>query len=239
VDVTAVSSWYRWRLTRRSDYSGVLLGERTNAAGCLRMFAVTCDATQMASYSAYVDSVYPAILNQPAELTAQIHEIRASSVGDGPLTWTLGAYREVRDDSIDSQVRHVDPLSGALTEPPALIGRRSIENHLSQSAVFGEVSYAIAPETELTFGARRFDYVKRDRGAVQIANVISGTWADYAIDTRTQERGWSLKALASRSSPRGCSATPRSRRASVPAASMSCPACRGPRGLSLGSPEQL
>jgi outer membrane receptor protein involved in Fe transport len=200
VDLTAVSSWYRWRLTRRSDYSGVLLGERTNTAGCLRMFTEVqaCDATQMASYTAYVDSVYPAILNQPAELTAQIHEIRASSAGDGPLTWTLGAYREVRGDSIDSQVRHVDPLTGALTEPPVLIGRRDIENHLSQSAVFGEISYAVAPETQLTLGARRFDYVKRDRGAVQIANVVSGTWADYAIDARNQEQGWSLKALASR-----------------------------------------
>jgi outer membrane receptor protein involved in Fe transport len=200
VDLTAVSSWYRWRLTRRSDYSGVLLGERTNAAGCLRMFtqALACDATQMASYTAYVDSVYPAILNQPAELTAQIHEIRASSVGEGPLTWTLGAYREVRGDSIDSQVRHVDPDTGALTEPPVLIGRRDIENHLSQSAVFGEISYVVAPQTQLTLGARRFDYVKRDRGAVQIANVVSGTWADYAIDARNQEEGWSLKALASR-----------------------------------------
>jgi len=200
VDLTAVSSWYRWRLTRRSDYSGVLLGERTNAAGCMRMFtlAQACNGAQMASYSAYVDSVYPAILNQPAELTAQIHEIRASSVGEGPLSWTLGAYREVRGDSIDSQVRHVDPLTGALVEPPVLIGRRDIENHLSQSAVFGEISYAVAPRTQLTLGARRFDYVKRDRGEVQIANVISGTWADYAIDTRTQEQGWSLKALASR-----------------------------------------
>ena len=198
VDLTAVSSWYRWRLTRRSDYSGVLLGERTNTAGCMRMFAMTCDATQMASYSAYVDSVYPAILNQPAELTAEIHEIRAASIGEGPLTWTLGAYREVRGDSIDSQVRHVDLATGALTEPPVLIGRRDIENHLSQSAVFGEISYLVAPETELTLGARRFDYVKRDRGAVQIANVVSGTWADYAIDARTEEQGWSLKALASR-----------------------------------------
>ncbi|MET3666108.1 TonB-dependent receptor [Caulobacter sp. 1776] len=200
VDLTAVSSWYRWRLTRRSDYSGVLLGERTNAAGCLRMFtlAQACDAAQMASYSAYVDSVYPAILNQPAELTAEIHEIRASSVGEGPLTWTLGAYREVRWDSIDSQVRHVDPKTGTLVEPPVLIGRRDIENHLSQSAAFGEVSYVVAPRTRLVLGARRFDYVKRDRGAVQVANVVSGTWADYAIDTRTQERGWSLKALASR-----------------------------------------
>ena len=200
VDLTAVSSWYRWRLTRRSDYSGVLLGERTNAAGCMRMFSLSqaCGETQMSSYSAYVDSVYPAILNQPAELTAEIHELRASSVGEGPLKWTLGAYSEVRGDYIDSQVRHVDPKTGALTEPPVLIGRRDIENHLSQSAVFGELSYAVAPETELTLGARRFDYVKRDRGAVQIANVVSCTWADYAIDARTEERGWSLKALASR-----------------------------------------
>ena len=199
VDITAVSSWYRWRLMRRSDYSGVLVGERTNAAGCMRMFSISqaCDGAQMASYSAYVDSVYPAILNQPAELTAEIHELRASSVGEGPLKWTLGAYREVRGDDIDSQVRHVDPTTGAATEPPVLIGRRDIENHLSQSAVFGELSYAMTPATELTVGARRFDYVKRDRGAVQVANVVSGTWADYGIDARTEERGWSLKALAS------------------------------------------
>lgn len=199
VDITAVSSWYRWSLVRRSDYSGVLIGERTNAAGCMRMFSIAaaCSGAQMANYSAYVDSVYPAILNQPAELTARIHEIRAASVGAGPLSWTLGAYSEVREDTIDSQVRHVDPVTGALTEPPVLIGRRDIENHLSQSAVFGELSYAATTSTELTLGARRFDYVKRDRGGVQIANVISGTWMDYAIDARNHENGWSLKGLAS------------------------------------------
>lgn len=204
-DLTAVSSWYRWRLTRRSDYSGVLLGERTNAAGCVRLFGLagSCDATQLAGYTAYVDSVYPAILNQPAELTATIHEVRASSNADGPLSWTLGAYREARDDVIDSQVRHVDPATGALAEPPVLIGRRDIENHLSQSAVFGEATYAIAPATDLTLGARWFDYLKRDRGGVQAPNVISGTWADYAIDARSHERGWSLKALASRQFARG------------------------------------
>ncbi|MDR6624973.1 TonB-dependent receptor [Caulobacter segnis] len=200
VDITAVSSWYRWKLVRRSDYSGVLLGERTSAAGCRRMFSIAaaCSGAQMAGYSAYVDSVYPAILNQPADLTARIHEIRAASIGSGPLRWSLGAYSEVREDYIDSQVRHVDPATGGPVEPTVLIGRRDIENHLSQHAVFGEASYAVAPGAELTIGARRFDYVKRDRGAVQIPNVISGTWMDYAIDARARERGWSLKALASR-----------------------------------------
>lgn len=199
VDVTAASSWYRWKLTRRSDYSGVLIGERTNPASCMRYFSLssTCSGSQLQSYSAYVDSVYPAILNQPAELTASIHELRASSVRDAPLSWTVGLYSEVRDDHIDSQVPHVDPLTGALPASPVLIGRRDIDNHLRQSAAFGELSYDPRPDTRLTVGARRFDYVKRDRGQVQIPNAVSGTWAGYSIDARTPERGWSLKALAS------------------------------------------
>jgi len=199
IEVTAASSWYRWRLTRRSDYSGVLLGERASAAACMRYFATsaTCDDGQMQRYGAYVDSVYPAILNQPADLEAQIHEIRAASAGQGRLNWTLGAYSEVRRDHIDSQVRHVDPATGDLVEPAVMIGRRDIDNRLRQSALFGEASYLVQSGTQLTLGARRFDYVKRDSGRVQVPNVVSGTWAGYAIDVRNQERGWSLKALAS------------------------------------------
>lgn len=199
IEVTAASSWYRWRLTRRSDYSGVLLNERSNTSACTRYFALAgaCDDDQMQRYGAYVDSVYPAILNQPADLKASVHEVRASSVGEGPVSWTLGAYHEVRRDHIDSQVRHVDATTGDLIEPGVFIGQRDIGNRLRQTAVFGEVSYLVTPATQLTFGARRFDYVKRDRGRVQIANAVSGTWAGYAIDARSKEGGWSLKALAS------------------------------------------
>ncbi|MDI1364433.1 MAG: TonB-dependent receptor, partial [bacterium] len=200
VDVTATSSWYRWRLTRRSDYSGVLIGERANPASCMRYFSISapCDSRQLQGYSTYVDSVYPAILNQPADLKASTQEVRASSVRDTPINWTVGLYSEVRDDHIDSQVPHVDALTGALPANPVLIGRRDIDNHLRQSAIFGELSYDPRPDTRLTLGARRFDYVKRDRGAVQIPNAVSGTWTGYSIDARTPESGWSLKALASR-----------------------------------------
>jgi len=199
VDVTATTSWYRWTLTRRSDYSGVLLGERDNPAGCARYYALAgaCDSGQQQAYTRYVDSLYPAILRQPAKLTAAIQEIRASSAGQGPFGWTVGAYHEIRDDLIDSQVPHVDPLTGAVQQPVVLIGRRSIDNHVRQGAVFGEASYDPAPRTRLTVGARWFDYAKRDQGEVQIPNVVSGTWADYRIDVRTREQGWSLKALAS------------------------------------------
>ncbi|WP_236632229.1 TonB-dependent receptor [Caulobacter sp. BP25] len=198
-EVTAAASWYRWRLTRRSDYSGVLLGERESATGCMRYFSIAsaCDVAQVQGYGAYVDSVYPAILNQPATLTARIQEVRAASTGEGAFSWTVGVYNEVRLDHIDSQVRHVDPATGALVEPAVMIGRRSIDNRLRQSAVFGEASYAVGSATRLTFGGRRFDYDKRDSGQVQVPNVVSGTWAGYAIDQRTEERGWSLKALVS------------------------------------------
>lgn len=199
VDVIATASWYRWRLTRRSDYSGVILASRTSASGCARYYELSgaCDASQMEGYGGYVDSLYPAILNQPAKLTSAIQEIRASSVRDGPVSWTVGVYNEIRDDHIDSQVPHVDPLTGAVAEPVLLIGRRSIDNHLSQGAVFGEVTYALAPTTRFTLGARRFDYVKRDRGEVQIPNIVSGTTANYDINVRTPEAGWSFKAVAS------------------------------------------
>lgn len=198
VELTATSSWYRWKLIRRSDYSGVLLGERDNPAGCARYYALggVCDSGQMQGYTAYVDSLYPAILRQPANLTSSIQEVRAASAGEGPISWTVGAYHEVRDDLIDSQVPHVDPLTGAVGDPAILIGRRSIDNHIRQEAAFGEVSYDPAPQTRLTLGARWFEYAKRDRGEVQIPNVVSGTWADYRIDARTREQGWSLKALA-------------------------------------------
>ncbi|MDB5455664.1 MAG: TonB-dependent receptor [Caulobacter sp.] len=196
--VTASSSWYRWRLTRRSDYSGVLIGERGNAAACGRYFNLgdgACDGGQMAGYTRYVDGLYPAILNQPATVTSWINEVRAASSGDGPFAWTLGLYDERRDDRIDSQVLHVDPASGVPTEPATIIGRRSIENQLRQTAVFGEAVYAPRPGTHLTLGARWFDYRKRDRGEVQIPNVVSGTYLGYQIDATTPEDGWSFKLL--------------------------------------------
>jgi outer membrane receptor protein involved in Fe transport len=49
----------------------------------------------------------------------------------------------------------------------------------------------------LTAGARSYRYHKRDRGEVQVANVVSGTSLDYVPDKATQESGWGLKFLAS------------------------------------------
>jgi iron complex outermembrane recepter protein len=198
--VTATSSWYEWRLTRRNDYSGVLLGQRTSPQGCSRYFSLgdgACDQGQLDRYTAYVDGVYPAVLNQPATLSAWINEVRAASNSAGPLTWTLGLYSERRRDHVDSQVLQADPATGAAYDPLRFIGARSIDNELDQVAAFGEGSWETRSGAILTAGARHYSYSKNDRGAVQIANVISGTSLGYAIDATTHESGWGLKVQAS------------------------------------------
>ena len=200
VSVTATSSYYRWDLTRRSDYSGILRGEMLRPTGCERymnLTGVACTADQKAAYVAYVGTVYPALLNQPIALSSWINEVRANSEGGGRFDWTVGLYNEERRDRIDSQVVHADPATGRPVAATDFIGRRDINNFLSQSAVFGEASYHPAPGATLTLGARQFNYRKRDRGSVQVPNVISGTMADYDIDVSKEEEGWSLKALAS------------------------------------------
>ncbi|MDB5468047.1 MAG: TonB-dependent receptor [Phenylobacterium sp.] len=198
--LTATSSWYRWRLIRRNDYSGVLRGQRNNPQGCSRYFGLdagACGPVQLAGYTAYVDGLYPAGLVQPVSLTSWINEVRAASNGPGPLDWTLGAYTERRRDAVDSEVVQADPLTGMAYAPVRLIGQRSIENEFDQTAVFGEASWEVRPGTVLTAGGRRYRYHKRDRGEVQVANVVSGTWLDYQADDATHESGWDLKVLAS------------------------------------------
>ncbi|MDR3506383.1 MAG: TonB-dependent receptor [Caulobacteraceae bacterium] len=198
--VTATSSWYQWRMTRRWDYSNVLDGAKNSATGCARYFSfgdgVACNADQLSTYNGYVAGLYPATLNQPGHVRAWINEVRAASPDKGPWRWTVGAYSEQRGDGIDSQVLQVNPATGLSYDPARFIGRRSIDNDLRQAALFGETSYAPRVGTDITLGARWFDYRKRDQGLVQIPNVISGTSADFHTDAATREQGWSFKLLA-------------------------------------------
>jgi len=198
--VTAVSSLFRWDLTRRTDYANTLLSERTSAAGCNRYYGLgggVCGAGQMAGYAAFVDSLFPALISQPVDLTSWIDEIRIASRDDVALRWTVGAFRENRRDYIDSQVIQADPATGSAYEPTRFIGRRDVRNELTQTALFGEASYDAGPGTTVTAGARWFHYSRHDSGGVSIPNVVSGTSMDYALVASTSDEGWSFKYLAS------------------------------------------
>ncbi|MGH1559117.1 hypothetical protein ACRAWD_18420 [Caulobacter segnis] len=194
MDPTAVSSWYPLaidapvRLQRRA-------GGRADQYGRLHADVLAEPSLQrdpvVELRSDYVDSVYPAILNQPAKLTAKIHELRASSVSR-PLSGRLGTlYREVRGDYYrqpSASRRSGDRPRDRTARPDRPARHRKPPD---PERGLRRLSYAVAPDTELTLGARRFDYVKRDRGAVQVANVVSGTWADLCH--RRPDRGARLE----------------------------------------------
>ncbi|WP_374471014.1 TonB-dependent receptor domain-containing protein [Phenylobacterium sp.] len=198
IEVTANAAVYDWRTTRQSDYTGVLLAERTSGTACARYFAgAACGADMLAAYSAYVDDRAPGMLNQPDSMQAQVQELRLQSAGSGFTAWTVGVFREAREDTIDSQVLVADAATGRPRPDLGYTGRRLVANALRQRAIYGEATIGADRATSLTIGARRFDYERRTVGQVLVANVISNT-TNANFETEADEDGWSLKVLASR-----------------------------------------
>lgn len=190
---------YDWKSTRQIDYTGTLQSERQSLDGCKRYLqlaaSATCTPAQLGSYSAYVDSRAPGLLYQPIDLHADVQEVRLQSDTPGFIAWTAGVFREVRSDSIDSQVVVADPATG-LPRHGDFTGRRIVNSRLTQRAVYGELTLGADRDSTLVLGARRFAYDKRTDGQALIVNVISNT-TEANFRNAADESGWSLKFLAS------------------------------------------
>jgi iron complex outermembrane receptor protein len=200
VRVTATAAAYRWDSTRRIEYTGVLLAERSSPEGCQRYLALplggVCSSPQLDAYAAYVDSRAPGLLNQPIDLTAHVGELRLQSDTPGFFAWTAGLFSELRDDTIDSQVVVGDSGTGQPRPDVGFTGRRIVDSRLRQRAVYGEITLGADRDSSLTLGARRFEYDKRTEGRALIVNVISNT-SEANFLTTTEEAGWSLRFVAS------------------------------------------
>jgi outer membrane receptor protein involved in Fe transport len=190
---------YAWQSTRYIDYTGTLHSERLSPEGCQRYLRIAapavCTPSQLELYSAYVDGRAPGLLYQPIDLNADVQEVRLQSDAPGFLAWTAGLFREVRSDTIDSQVIVGDPATG-LPRHGDFTGRRIVDSRLTQRAVFGEVTLGADRDTSFVLGARRFHYDKRTQGEALVVNVISNT-TEANFRSTTGESGWSLKLLAS------------------------------------------
>jgi outer membrane receptor protein involved in Fe transport len=82
-------------------------------------------------------------------------ELRLSSSGHGALQWVLGAFYNSFKDTLA-----YDEESGQLV---AYDGSRNVftdnePDHLKQSALFGEATYALLPSVKVTLGLRYFHY---------------------------------------------------------------------------------
>ncbi len=99
-------------------------------------------------------------------------EFRLSSSGDGPLSWTVGAwYRDAESRQVQSTPASPNPVTGVLdsiSTAPA---------DAKSWAVFGDVSYAFSPEWEASVGVRYYDD-KRTRDGSSVTFFVPSTFHD-------------------------------------------------------------
>jgi iron complex outermembrane recepter protein len=194
------SAHYSWDLIRRFNYTDTLLAQRTNPDACVRYQQLTapCSAAQLSAYTAYVDAQTPAVLVQPMNVSAWIHE--ALWHGEyRALTWTTGIYLEDRHDNVDGQVLAANSTTGLPRTPFNYIGRRTLAHRLAQHALFGEIEISLTPTAQLTLGARAYDYAKSGTAQVTVSNYVSGLIAPSSLTTESHAGGTSFKVLLSRS----------------------------------------
>ncbi|WP_309627144.1 TonB-dependent receptor [Brevundimonas sp.] len=179
VTINGSTSIYSWDATKYIDGSLAALSVRAAGTYCARYNGVTgaCNATQLANYRAYIDSVFPLSGYQPMEVESRIHELRATSNSDGPLTWTVGAFYEDRSDSAVSSTVEADPISGEAYVPIVYNFSRSIAVDLTQKALYGEATYEPFDGFRITAGVRAYEYEKLSRSQVLSTSFINASIA--------------------------------------------------------------
>lgn len=191
VGVTIASARYSWDTVRYIDSNRPAGAVIEPATWCpLFVGAASCDAAQKDAYRDYVRAILPVVGRQPARVDAWTHEARLTSLGDGPLSWTLGAFVESRGDHSESGTFQADPETGEPYAPARQVFLRTIAVETNQTALFGEGRLALSPKWALTIGARRYAYDKASEAQVVQTGYLNGSAAGPAVNQSTQAKGW-------------------------------------------------
>ena len=98
----------------------------------------------------------PLLAVQPQPTRAQTHELRFSSSGKKALDWTIGAFYQDRLAFADSRVTR-PTTAGNEPDPVVFFFRRTAESSLIHRALFGEASWHVNENFDITAGIRYFD----------------------------------------------------------------------------------
>jgi outer membrane receptor protein involved in Fe transport len=179
--LTLDNSYYRWDVQSINDntanYASVAATNRycpLYISGTTGTNTSSCNATQTAQYQAYAAGVMPVGANQPRYVVSYTNELRLSSNGQGPLTYTAGLFREDRNDRVDTQVFAGVPGVGVPQEPIQDLGSRYIVDTVRQTAEFGEIGYKLFDPLTITVGLRHYHYDKIVGGAYEGYNYFNG-----------------------------------------------------------------
>ena len=94
------------------------------------------------------------------ETDAFVQEIRLVSNGDGDIDWVVGAYYSSWHGSANAEdyIRGIDAFYGIVNPQAPDLGYTNIQrDSFEDKAIFGEVTYHVTDEWQVTFGARFFD----------------------------------------------------------------------------------
>jgi outer membrane receptor protein involved in Fe transport len=111
-----------------------------------------------------------------------VQEVRLASNGDGPFKWVVGGFFENYNFDLHETISQVgvtdiplDFVSGP-TYPTDFLEDTRIKTRIRDYAVFGELSYELAPGLTITAGARYSDYSIKSRqdGAISGTTIFEG-----------------------------------------------------------------
>jgi len=130
-------------------------------------FDMSQDSVSFHDDSAFVGGI-PLVRLYGYENSIFVEELRLVSQDDGPWQYVVGLYYEDAELS-NTNIIHasgdlaLQPFGAPFGVGNSLINQQYIDRELTQKAIFGELSYALSEQVEVTFGARRFDYEKDTR----------------------------------------------------------------------------
>lgn len=115
-------------------------------------------------------------------------EIRLVSTADSPLTWIVGGYYNKFENSEDSREYTpgfdqyaVDNWDANQTRPDSLEYISVINTEITESAIFGELTYSVTDKLTLMAGARFYDYEVNSSSAIDLP-LFYTLFGDYAAD---------------------------------------------------------
>lgn len=198
VEATAIVSYLTRDLTSTQDVSRFIRTNRTPArCAALINGGVPCNPTQLAGFFSLVDSQSTSTLFPQQEQDTLTGEFRLSSSGSSAINWTAGLFYSRRQTDVANPQVNADPATGVIIEPLQVATVRFIDDELKQIAAFGELSWDVTPELNITGGLRYFKYEKEILGETTIGSPLVGARVTPPTLVRSEEDGFVFKANAS------------------------------------------
>ena len=180
-------------LTVNYDFGGAVLTSSTSFTD----FSLLTTEPFERVLTAFFGAPYVAPYRSNIDQEVFVQEVRLASNGDGPLAWLVGAFYQ-KDEQATRQ-RFVAPdinddLFGGfpvVTNGELFVFDATREE--TQRAVFGEATYTLSPQVDVTVGLRWFD-IESTRVSVADGLFNGG---QTLTDVNSSESGWNPKAQLS------------------------------------------